>query len=377
MAEKVAKSAKKFFIFLLFNYGIISYTEVVIVKKDTKFDNERQLLLLKKYYQVDEENKIITINVHYDKASDFLNTSIGNNNNPIIRDEALENVNSIIQSIPVVYKVRINFDIKDYENYNPKNIIQSFNDTLELNQYTSRRLRQRKNLIAATLILVGVILLCFMVIGKNKIWFGEGIKAEVIAETINIAAWVFVWEAVSMLFLEKSEQKIFALRIRTRVSEISMLETDRNNILACETAEAIFGKWDNESKLKRYSKMATLISSMILIFTSFYTLYSLITGIITNTFSGFFLIVVIVVSIISILAYFFAGIAGLRNYIGKINGISKFMGIYVAILILNYVITIIGQITNSNLSIIFSTIGSVVINFLYISGYIIDKYYKR
>lgn len=53
------------------------------------------------------------------------------------------------------------------------------------------------------------------------------------------------------------------------------------------------------------------------------------------------------------------------------------MGIYVAILILNYVITIIGQITNSNLSIIFSTIGSVVINFLYISGYIIDKYYKR
>lgn len=347
------------------------------MKKDTKFDNERQLLLLKKYYQVDEENKIITINVHYDKASDFLNTSIGNNNNPIIRDEALENVNSIIQSIPVIYKVKINFDIKDYENYDPKNIIQSFNDTLELNQYTSRRLRQRKNLIAATLILVGVILLCFMVIGKNKTWFGEGIKAEVIAETINIAAWVFVWEAVSMLFLEKSEQKIFALRIRTRVSEIAMLETDRNNILTCETAEAIFGKWDNESKLKRYSKMATLISSMILIFTSFYTLYSLITGIITNTFSGFFLIVVIVVSIISILAYFFAGIAGLRNYIGKINGISKFMGIYVAILIVNYVITIIGQITNSNLSIIFSTIGSVVINFLYISGYIIDKYYKR
>lgn len=216
-----------------------------------------------------------------------------------------------------------------------------------------------------------------MVIGKNKLWFGEGIKAEVIAETINIAAWVFVWEAVSMLFLEKSEQKIFALRIRTRVSEIAMLETDRSNILTCETAEAIFGKWDNESKLKRYSKMATLISSMILIFTSFYTLYSLITGIITNNFSGFFLVVVIVVSIISILTYFFAGIAGLRNYIGKINGISKFMGIYVAILIVNYVITIIGQITNSNLSIIFSTIGSVVINFLYISGYIIDKYYKR
>lgn len=347
------------------------------MKKDIKFDNERQFLLLKKYYQVDEENKIVTINVHYDKASDFLNTSIGNIENPIIRDDALENVNNIIQSIPVVYKVKINFDIKDYENYDPKNIIQSFNDTLELNQYTSRRLRQRKNLIAATLILIGVILLCFMVIGKNKIWFGEGIKAEVIAETINIAAWVFVWEAVSMLFLEKSEQKIFALRIRTRVSEIIMLENSSNKILACESSESIFGKWDNESKLKRYSKMATLVSSMVLIFTSFYTTYDLISGLTLDLISNFLSWIAVIIYIISIIAYLLAGIAGIRRYVGKTGGISKMMGVYVVILLFNYVIMIINFISAPSFSIILSSIGSLIINFLYISGYFIDKYYKR
>lgn len=347
------------------------------MKKEIKFDNERQLILLKKYYQVDEENKIVTINVHYDKASDFLNTNIGNNDNPIIRDDALENVNNIIQSIPVIYKVKINFDIKDYENYDPKNIIQSFNDTLELNQYTSRRFRQRKNLIAATLILVGVILLCFMVIGKNKTWFGEGIKAEVIAETINIAAWVFVWEAVSMLFLEKSEQKIFALRIRTRVSEIVMLENSTNNILACETSESIFGKWDNESKLKRYSKMATLISSMILIFSSIFTVYDLTSFIFSGTSFNLYSWIVVIVYFVSLIAYLFAGIAGIRRYVGKTGGISKMMGVYVAILLFNYVIMIIDFISNPSFSIILSSIGSLIINFLYISGYFIDKYYKR
>ena len=39
------------------------------------------------------------------------------------------------------------FDIEDYENYKPKQIIESFNDTLELGQYSARRGKQLKNLI--------------------------------------------------------------------------------------------------------------------------------------------------------------------------------------------------------------------------------------
>lgn len=347
------------------------------MKKETKLENTRQLLLLKKYYEVDEDNKIVTVDIHYDKASDFLNTNVGNIENPIIRDDALENVNNIIQNIPVAFKVKINFNIKDYEGYDSKNIIQSFNDTLELNQYTSRRNRQKKNLIAASLILVGVILLCFMVIGKNLNWFGEDTKAEVIAEIINIAAWVFVWEAVSMLFLEKSEQKIFALRIRTRVSEIVMLENETGKILSRESAQSIFGKWENEGNLKRYGKLATLVSSMILLFSSFYSFYELIYSIALIKDANWFLILFWVISFISSSAYLFAGIAGLRNYIGRRGGISKLMGLYVVILIANFTLLIINFVMTPSFSLIFSSIGSIIINFLYISGYIIDKHYKR
>lgn len=187
------------------------------MKNEVKLEENRQLLLLKKYYEADEKNKIVTLRFYYDKASDLLNTCTSSFENPIFNDDALENINNVIQTIPAIFRVKIVFDINDYGGYNPKNIIQSFNDTLKLNQYSARRSRQKKHFIAVMLILFGVILLFAMVIGKNKNWFGEGTKVDVIAEIINITACVFVWEAVSMIFLERSEQRIFALRIRTRV----------------------------------------------------------------------------------------------------------------------------------------------------------------
>ncbi len=343
---------------------------VFVIKKNNIIENNRQLALLKKYYDVDEANRIVTIKINYDKSSDLLNTNVGNHDNPIIRDDALENINNIIQTIPVYFKVEFDFDIEDYEGYDPKNIIQSFNDTLELNQYTSRRGRQRKYLIAATLVLVGVILLCFMVIGKNKLWFGEGIKAEVIAEIINIAAWVFVWEAVSMLFLEKSKQKIFALRIRTRVSEIIMVDNKTKKVIAKESSQSIFGKWDNEGSLRRLGKLATLISSMILIFTSVYTFYDIFEYI--SNYSGFSLALFLIIKVISIIVYLLAGIAGLMSYLGKKSKISKILVFYAVILFINLLITIIQFIYSPSFSLAFSLVGFLIFNVLYIFGYIVD-----
>lgn len=103
------------------------------MKKEVKLEENRQLLLLKKYYEVNEKNKIVTLRFYYDKASDLLNTCTSSFENSIFNDDALENINNAIQSIPAIFRVKIVSDINDYEGYNPKNIIQSFNDILELN----------------------------------------------------------------------------------------------------------------------------------------------------------------------------------------------------------------------------------------------------
>ena len=46
--------------------------------KDKIDQNPRQIELFEKYYNIDKENKIIGITMHYEKASDILNINLGN-----------------------------------------------------------------------------------------------------------------------------------------------------------------------------------------------------------------------------------------------------------------------------------------------------------
>lgn len=101
------------------------------MKNNILFENKRQIELLEKYYNIDNENKIISIDLHYQKVSDILLTNEGNINYPLFKNEIIETVNNAIKRTPRDFKINIVFDIEDYENYNPKQIIESFNDTLE------------------------------------------------------------------------------------------------------------------------------------------------------------------------------------------------------------------------------------------------------
>lgn len=335
--------------------------------------NQRQIELFEKYYNVNKENKTVGFTLHYEKASDLLDTNFGNIKKPQFSEDALKNINSLIEKAPFGYKVEINFEINDYEGYDPKSIIESFNDTLELNQYSARKIKQRKELIASNLILIGIILLFIMVVGKAHNWFGEGIRTEIASEVINIAAWVFVWEAVTMLFLDFSEQKIFALKIKTKVSQISMMKKGDLEPLAVEESTQIFGKWENEGRIRRIGKVFLLISSFAFLFLAFYSIYQLYLSIIDPEFVISKLPLYILTTIISSLLFIFAGIGGISLYNGKNRRASNFVGPYsIFIFVAIIALLILASIFNSR-KLIFSSISTVIINILYIIGYIIEK----
>lgn len=343
-------------------------------KKELKPDiNPRQIELFEKYHKVDRVNKIITITLHFDKATDLLMTSLGNENHYRFNTEVLENINEIIETIPIGYKVEISFDIDDYESFDAKNIIESFNDTLEMNQYASRKKRQRKDLIASNLILIGITLLFIMVLSKANSWFGAGIKTDITAEVINIAAWVFVWEAVTMLFLEHSDQNIFALKIKTKVAKLSFYRN--NSLLASEDAKDVFGNWLNESRVKRTGKIFTLISSFAFIFLAFYQIYACYYSLSQNNLKTEDLVLEIISSILALVLYLLAGLAGISLYKGNKKHI-RFVGIYSILLLIGLVVTLLNSIINTNMNLIFTSLSSIVVNIFYISGYFIEKYIK-
>ena len=346
------------------------------MKNNILFENKRQIELLEKYYNIDNENKIISIDLHYQKVSDILLTNEGNINYPLFKNEIIETVNNAIKRTPRDFKINIVFDIEDYENYNPKQIIESFNDTLELGQYSARRSKQTKNLIAAILILIGIILLFFMIIGNNNNWFKEGIKSDIISEVIDIAAWVFIWEAVTMLFLEQPEQSKLALLIRRKVVQITMLKSGIKEPLYVENTNSIFNNWEDESKIKKFGRNCLLISSSSFLFLAIFNIYNLFSILLKNDLSTPKIIISVIVTIISCVISILAGLGGIFKYIGKKNILANFVQPYAIFLTIIIIINIVINSIYFNYVGLISIIPSFIINILYIIGYKIEKHRK-
>lgn len=323
----------------------------------------RNLELIEKYYDLDKEKRIISVNLYYDNVYEILNNDLGNKKHMLFRDEVLESINNIITSAPVGYKININFVINDYMGVEAKTLLESFNDTLELMQYKNRHKKQMKDLAASLLILVGIILLFIMVLGKTY-WFSSDIKGDIMYEVVNIVAWVFVWEAATMYFLEHSSEGILALKIKARINNISIY--NKENLLIEEGSKNIFIGWDNEGVLKRIAKSITLVTSIILIFMAFYSYYSLYIE--WDTFSGnkgVAIAVTILTSIILILS----GLLGIASFLGK-NIKAKFTLIIPFIILIAVLILLI--IKGSIIQIISCSLA-LVVYMVFGFGYFMDK----
>ena len=216
----------------------------------------------------------------------------------------------------------------------------------------------------------------FNVVGQANHWFGNEIKNDIIVEIIDIAAWVFIWEAVTILFLEHSEQAKFALRIRQKVSQISMYKKGEKKPLAIEKSKAIFGKWENEEKIKRVGKYFMLISSFAFIFMSFYSLYSLYKELSSGTIENNLMATFIIVSLLSAIVSLLAGLGGISRYLGGNGKLGKFVGPYAIFLTVCFIALIIFAISIKDIPSIISVSSTFIINLFYIAGYYIDRYVK-
>jgi len=69
-------------------------TEKIRKKSELSFKAIRQLEVLKHYYKVDEDNRIINIPIHYEKVSDIFDTNLGNKDHPFIKRDFLVSIST-------------------------------------------------------------------------------------------------------------------------------------------------------------------------------------------------------------------------------------------------------------------------------------------
>ncbi len=222
--------------------------------------NKRRDYLLEKYFNIDQTKKIATLNLHYERTSDILNLNCSNNNY-LIRDDVINSTNDLIKMIPSKFKVEINLTIDDYMGYDKAKILSSFNDTIEMNCYQREQLAKYRNLKVGFLVAVGVLLLAAMVYIKLNVTLSNNISSNIIPEVIDITAWVFIWEAVTVAFLSKLDLPFDSRLLLARVKKLYLIEN--NNIISTLDIVKESSKWDYTSRVKKLVNILYLFTGIV------------------------------------------------------------------------------------------------------------------
>lgn len=294
--------------------------------------NIHQIELLEKYYEVDRENKIVIFKMYYDKSSDLLDMRSSLPGNELFNSSVLDEVSEKLNRLPSGYKASVEFIIEDLEGYDPKVLSDRFNDLLELNNYQTSRIRKKKFLITTILVLVGIFILYFGAVLKYKEYLGEGLGVSVLYEIIDISAWVFIWEAVTVLFLSPSELALTNLKLLRNIETISFSNGD-GQVRYVKSKENIVESLASESKYANFIRIVFLVVTgavFVIGGSGLYHAISTLIGITPDAFGEnikiyYLLLIVGLISLFVSILHITIGLTGLFKYMGYKKGFVRLL----------------------------------------------------
>ena len=344
-------------------------------------DNDRKNELIKKYYDMDEEGKVLYLYYDFNHVSELYDNYSPKEKNNLFSSEVTEKISNSIDNVPLNYKVKIIFEVDDITKEEAKKLVESFNDSIELSLYFARGVKQKRQLSAALLILVGITLIFLLTVLKSTGVLENELQKDVGTEVVDIIAWVFIWEATTLLFLERPKEYKYSFQMKNRVSEIEVIEKRSEEQLIKEESKSIFKDLINETKVKRFAKVSLLGSSIGFIFLIFYTTYTFISELSIyvkgDEVYASHIISLIIAYIIVISINLLAGISGVHKYLDKKTRVAKFSSFYSIFLFIIIVIDIISYSMGNNHIGVFGFICSFIIQLLYVTGCMIDYFVKE
>ena len=193
----------------------------------------RQIEILQKYYDIDVENRIINFCLYYEKASDILlNDVVTLGDAPRFNNDVLRRISEVLDTFPIEFKVNLSLRIDDYEGYDPDALLSSLKDALEMFKYAIYKDKGLRWLTSAMLVFVSMSLIIFRLFMAGK----ELIDASgMFYEMLDIIAWVFLWEAVTIMFLTPGEIREISFKLMRRLLSISVQDKDGKTLVIIES----------------------------------------------------------------------------------------------------------------------------------------------
>lgn len=222
----------------------------------------RQLEILGKYHEIDETNKVIHVKLHYEKATDIILSDMGDKEHPMFGRDIIERVSDILNTFPKDYKIDLDLKIDDYEGYDPSLLLHALSDNFELEHYRTQKQTKKTWLLVMILLFIGVGLLLLLTVLKETNVIGESLGDLVFDYFIDTAACVFMWEAVSQLFIYPAEFVVTNAKVFSLFSGVKFLDK-KGNIVAEANKNSVFSELVADSGKKKIGNVFLITTGSV------------------------------------------------------------------------------------------------------------------
>ncbi len=171
------------------------------------------------FFEIDKEKKLAKISLSFDRVSEIFDLNYISKM-PVLSDDFMEWITSAFSIIPSRYKIQVSISFGDYEGYSEQQLNDIFWKNIVLSAKSKRDSQRKRNSIAYGLIAAGIVLFAGMILTEIN-WDTESVMKPIISYVSDIATTVAFWEAMTILIVERKEQRSYLISVEKRFAGVS------------------------------------------------------------------------------------------------------------------------------------------------------------
>ena len=171
------------------------------------------------FFEIDKEKKLAKISLSFDRVSEIFDLNYISKM-PVLSDDFMEWITSAFSIIPSRYKIQVSISFGDYEGYSEQQLNDIFWKNIVLSAKSKRDSQRKRNSIAYGLIAAGIVFFAGMILTEIN-WDTESVMKPIISYVSDIATTVSFWEAMTILIVERKEQRSYLISVEKRFAGVS------------------------------------------------------------------------------------------------------------------------------------------------------------